>query len=242
MKESTAWLLTNAMEDVVKIGTGKSLRLQNINMPVAGKTGSTSDYYDLWFSGYSPYYTASIWSGYDNNRYQSDRSYNRVIWRTIMEQIHIQKELETKSFTMPDSIVTANVCTKSGKLAVDGLCDQYLGGNTSTVEYFAKGTEPTEFCDVHIKATVCTDSNALANSTCPEGSVKTAVYLDKEETGNTNDTPHIYLRKAVLFIRAYQGMRMRIIILISMTITSMDMKIIMKTILMNPKMISFNQL
>ena len=105
MKESTAWLLTNAMEDVVKIGTGKSLRLQNINMPVAGKTGSTSDYYDLWFSGYSPYYTASIWSGYDNNRYQSDRSYNRVIWRTIMEQIHIQKELETKSFTMPDSIV-----------------------------------------------------------------------------------------------------------------------------------------
>ena len=41
------------------------------------------------------------------------------------------------------------------------------------------------------KATVCTDSNALANSTCPEGSIKTAVYLDKEETGNTNDTPHI---------------------------------------------------
>ena len=191
MKESTAWLLTNAMEDVVKIGTGKSLRLQNINMPIAGKTGSTSDYYDLWFSGYSPYYTASIWSGYDNNRYQSDRSYSRVIWRTIMEQIHIRKELETKSFTMPDSIVTAKVCTKSGKLAVDGLCDQYLGGNTTTVEYFAKGTEPTEFCDVHIKATVCTDSNALANNACPEGSVKTAVYLNKEETGSTDDTPHI---------------------------------------------------
>ena len=65
-QRSTAWLLTNAMEDVVTIGTGKQLKLQAIDMPVAGKTGSTSDYNDLWFSGYTPYYTASVWGGFDH--------------------------------------------------------------------------------------------------------------------------------------------------------------------------------
>ena len=94
MKESTAWLLTSAMEDVVKKGTATDIKFQNINMPVAGKTGSTSDYYDLWFSGYTPYYTATIWSGFDNNRYQTNRKYQKVIWRTIMERTHDALDLK----------------------------------------------------------------------------------------------------------------------------------------------------
>jgi penicillin-binding protein 1A len=191
VKESTAWLLTNAMEDVVTKGTGKALKLQEIDMPVAGKTGSTSDYNDLWFSGYTPYYTATIWAGFDNNRTQTERSFNRVIWRTIMERIHIEKGLEKKTFTMPNSIVTANICEKSGKLAVEGLCDHYIGGNTVRVEYFAKGSEPTEKCDVHVKATICKESSALATEFCPIGSHKEDVYLNKVETGVTDDSPYI---------------------------------------------------
>lgn len=196
MKESTAWLLTNAMEDVVKIGTGKALRLTEINMPVAGKTGSTSDYNDLWFSGFSPYYTATVWSGFDNNRSQTDRTYNRVIWKTIMERIHIEKQLETKEFTMPNSIVTAKICTKSGKLAVDGLCDHYLGGDATRIEYFAKGTEPTERCDVHVKAIICETSHALATENCPAGSLKEAVLLSKNEICVTFDTPYVLPSKS----------------------------------------------
>lgn len=65
IKESTAWLLTNAMEDVVQNGTGRACQLDN--MPVAGKTGTTDDYNDLWFVGYTPYYTCAVWSGFDNN-------------------------------------------------------------------------------------------------------------------------------------------------------------------------------
>ncbi|MDD4112280.1 MAG: transglycosylase domain-containing protein [Herbinix sp.] len=191
VKESTAWLLTNAMEDVVTVGTGKALKLQEIDMPVAGKTGSTSDYNDLWFSGYTPYYTATIWAGFDNNKAQTERSFNRVIWRTIMERVHIEKGLEKKTFTMPESIVTAKICTKSGKLAVEGLCDHYIDGNATRVEYFAKGSEPTEKCDVHVKATICEDSSALATEFCPIDSLKEAVYLDKVETGVTDDTPYI---------------------------------------------------
>jgi len=191
MKESTAWLLTSAMEDVVKLGTGKSYKLNSIDMPVAGKTGTTSDNNDLWFSGYTPYYTASIWSGFDNNRSQTERTYHRTIWRTIMEKVHMELNLETKSFTMPSSVVTAKICTQSGKLAVEGLCDHYVGGSTTMIEYFAKGTEPTEYCDVHVKASICTKSKALAHEHCPDHLVKEGVYLNKTETGVTSDTPYV---------------------------------------------------
>ena len=191
MKESTAWLLTSAMEDVVKKGTATDIKFQNINMPVAGKTGSTSDYYDLWFSGYTPYYTATIWSGFDNNRYQTNRKYQKVIWRTIMERTHDALDLETKSFTKPSSIVTAKICTKSGKLAVEGLCDQYEGGDATRIEYFAKGTQPTEVCDIHVKATICTKTNKLATENCPSTLLKEKVYLNKTEIGKTDDTPYI---------------------------------------------------
>jgi penicillin-binding protein 1A len=191
IKDSTAFLLTSAMEDVVNIGTGKAAKFTSIDMPEAGKTGSTSDYNDLWFVGFTPYYTAGIWSGYDNNRTQVDKSYHKVIWRKIMEQISIDKKLETKDFVIPDSIVTAKVCKKSGKLAVDGVCDAYLGGDSTEIEYFAKGTEPTEKCDVHVTATICNKSKALATEFCPEKFLKEGVFLNKTETAVTNDTPYL---------------------------------------------------
>lgn len=196
MKPSTAFLLTSAMEDVVNKGTGKNLKLTAVNMPVAGKTGSTSNYYDLWFSGYSPYYTATVWSGFDDNRTQIDKTYCRRIWKTIMEQICIKKKLETKSFTQPDSIVTAKICAKSGKLAVDGLCNQYVGGDTTRIEYFAQGTEPTEQCDVHIKATICTASGKLATDNCPPSDLREEVFLDKKEKCKTADSPYILPSKS----------------------------------------------
>lgn len=186
MKDSTAWLLTDAMEDVVNYGTGKLIRFSNVNMPVAGKTGTTSNDLDLWFSGYTPYYTATIWGGYDNNENQSNTTYHKKIWKAIMEEIH--KDLKKKSFIKPDSIVSANICTKSGKLAVEGVCENALGGSTVRKEYFAKGTVPTEKCDVHIKYSVCSASGELATEFCPLDLVEDIVYLIKEETSKTPDS------------------------------------------------------
>lgn len=193
MKESTAWLLTNAMEDVVKRGTGTRARLTTVNMPVSGKTGTTTNDNDLWFSGYTPYYTATIWAGYDNNGNQSDTNFHKTLWRTIMEKLHAKKK--TKSFTMPSSITTARICTKSGKLAVDGVCDKAQGGSAARVEYFAKGTAPKEKCDVHVKLSVCNASKMLASEFCPKDLIKEVVYLVKKdknrETGTTADTPYL---------------------------------------------------
>ena len=77
MKESTAFLLTNAMKDVITKGTGKSAKLSS-SMAVAGKSGTTSNSYDYWFSGYTPYHTASVWMGYDKNtNFASDNTHKK---------------------------------------------------------------------------------------------------------------------------------------------------------------------
>lgn len=180
MKTSTAYLLTSAMQDTVVAGLGSSTQpaFVDYKMPVAGKTGTTTGSVDLWFCGYTPYYTASVWSGFDVN-FTVSNSKHRIIWREIMETIHETMNLPYKEFTVPDSVLTAKICTKSGKLALDGICDQYAGGSTVKVEYFAKGTVPTEYCDCHVKATICLDSGLLATENCPN--TEERVLLIKEE-------------------------------------------------------------
>ncbi len=191
MMESTAFLLTNAMEDVVKKGTGTLVGFKNLKMPVAGKTGTTTDDKDLWFSGYTPYYTATIWSGYDNNKAQTNTSYQKIIWRDVMERIHKENGLEAVPFNKPDSIVERTICTKSGKLAVEGRCDVYEGGSTVKTEYFAKNTEPTDKCDIHVAVKICTTSGKIATEFCPPSTVVEKVLLFKEETAKTQDTPFL---------------------------------------------------
>ena len=99
IKESTAFLLTSAMEDVVKQGTGTACQLDN--MPVAGKTGTTEAYNDLWFVGYTPYYTCAVWSGYDNNEKLPDyaRNFHKALWKKVMTRIH--EGLPSKEFEKP---------------------------------------------------------------------------------------------------------------------------------------------
>lgn len=189
MKESTAWLLTSAMEDVISMGTGTPAKFSNIKMAAAGKTGTTSSDYDLWFCGYTPYYTASIWSGYDNNKDQDNTSYHKILWKTIMEKLHAKKKYRT--FQKPSSITTAYVCTKCGKLAIDGVCNNASGGPAARTEYFASGTVPTEKCDCHVSLKICTASNKLASDYCPSSSIIYKVFLIKEETDTTADTPYI---------------------------------------------------
>ncbi|MBO5198814.1 MAG: transglycosylase domain-containing protein [Lachnospiraceae bacterium] len=192
MKSSTAYLLTSAMMDTITRGTGSRLKFTEYKMPVAGKTGTTSGANgttDVWFAGYTPYYTAAIWSGYDHNKGQTNKSYHQYIWRQIMERIHSEKQLEYKEFTKPESIVSATICTKCGNLAVEGLCDQALGGSTVMEEIFAKGTVPTQKCTCHVAKTVCKESGKFATAYCPE--TEQVVYLVKTETSPTKDTPNI---------------------------------------------------
>ncbi len=160
IKESTAFLLTNAMVDVVTVGTGGSINFGG--MAIAGKTGTTSDYNDVWFAGYTPYYTATTWAGFDNNVKLSgdEKNLAKKLWRSVMAQIH--EELPNEPFNIPSGIVTATVCSRSGKLPIEGLCN-----GTLRTEYFAEGTTPTATCDVHYAGQICTYSNLPACENCP---------------------------------------------------------------------------
>ncbi len=150
-KDSTAYLLTSAMEDVISIGTGTAAKFTGINMPAAGKTGTTSKDIDLWFEGFTPYYTAGIWGGWDLNKNQENTTYHKIIWKTIMERVHTKKNLEKKEFEVPDSVSKVSICSACGKLATPGVCNTY--GSEKT-EYFAKDTIPKEYCSCHQAAAI----------------------------------------------------------------------------------------
>ncbi len=191
MKDSTAFLLTDAMHDVLTRpdATGYNARLANAAMGQAAKTGSSTHYNDIWISGFNPYYTCTVWSGLDNNGDQSAYSlYHLPIWKNIMDNIETTKKLKTKGFKVPDSITTANICTKCGKLAIPGLCDHAKGGSAVKKEYFAIGTVPTEACDVHVKLKICKKSGKPAGEFCPEEDIEEVVYLIKNESITQNNS------------------------------------------------------
>ena len=137
------------MQDVVTSGTGGSVNFGG--MAIAGKTGTTSDNKDVWFSGFTPYYTATTWTGYDNNvslSSSAERNLSKTLWRAVMSRIH--ENLPEKTFPMASGIVTAQVCSKSGRLPIAGVCDGCV-----VTEYFAEGTVPTETCDVNYSSNIC---------------------------------------------------------------------------------------
>ncbi len=160
IKETTAFLLTDAMVDVVTKGTGTSVNFGN--MAIAGKTGTTSSYKDVWFAGYTPYYTATCWTGYDNNEDLSgdEKNLSKKMWRTVMQRIH--ENLEYQAFDIPNGIVTATVCRNSGLRPIAGLCDGHL-----KTEYFAEGSLPTETCNCHYSGNVCVQCGKPATDLCP---------------------------------------------------------------------------
>ncbi len=186
LKSSTAWLLTDAMKDVVSRGTGASVNFGN--MAIAGKTGTTTKNRDALFAGFTPYYTCVVWGGYDDNMPQASgtTSYPKAIWKAAMSRIH--ENLEYMDFTMPEDITTATVCKKSGKLVVAGLCDADPRGSMVSTEYFAEGSVPTEYCDHHVNVTVCSESGMLATEFCP-GRVG-GVYITGGSSGSA-DGPYL---------------------------------------------------
>ena len=170
IKDSTAYLLTSAMEDVVNGGTGTSANLSN--MTTAGKTGSTDDYADRWFVGFTPYYTAGIWGGYDSNKsMEGYGSWHLAIWNAIMERVH--DGLQDKDFEMPSSVVRKSICTESGLLAVSGC--------PSRTDYFDKDSLPTQSCSGHRSRR---DSDDEENTDTPD----TNTDNSNGNTGGNTDT------------------------------------------------------
>lgn len=185
IKESTAFLLTSAMEDVVKQGTGTACQLDN--MPVAGKTGTTEAYNDLWFVGYTPYYTCAVWSGYDNNEKLPDyaRNFHKALWKKVMTRIH--EGLPSKEFEKPASVEKLSVCEETGLLP--------RAGCPVITEYFDVGTMPTEYCDQHFYGSnddydynYDADSSDQTDNTTDTDSNENSDNGDTDNSGDSNNT------------------------------------------------------
>ncbi len=197
LKPETAFLLTDAMRDVVAgrskfadtpvSPTGRRAALKG--MSAAGKSGTTTDNKDLWFVGFTPYYTAGIWSGNDGNQpVTGGTSYHKDIWKRIMDRVHEGRD--DTGFRVPEGMKRYQICRKSGKQAVTGVCDLDPRGNAVYGEYFAPGTAPVSVCDVHAKVLVCLESQGTATEFCPETEERVFMVLP-EGAGQTEDSLHV---------------------------------------------------
>lgn len=166
MKESTAYAMNELLKNVVRNGTGTGANFSG--MTIAGKTGSTNSNNDRYFVGYTPYYTAAVWVGYDTpTRIVASGNPAATLWKTFMSKVHAG--LPNKDFDVSsDGMVSVTVCTQTGLLASAGCPSQ-------TVKV-ASGSAPTLSCDGHIAVTVCADSGMLASDYCPN--VTTSYVLD----------------------------------------------------------------
>lgn len=190
LKSSTASLLTQGMTSVITEGTGKACALTD-GMPVSGKTGTTSSAYDLWFCGYTPYLTASIWTGYDENKeLGSDQAYHKRLWSKIMSQIDQVKGYKIKDFEMSDDVEEVTLCSSSGALAIEGVCPH------TYTEYFSKDTAPTNKCSYHYgtpkKTTNESSTEATTSGTVTVGSAnaadrKTSVSGGSSDSSGSDD-------------------------------------------------------
>lgn len=205
VKEKTAWYLTDMMQSVVKNGTGADAALDGI--AVAGKTGTTTSDFDRWFCGYTPYYCAAVWCGYDEPEeiVLSDTTENPAItlWREVMEIVHEDKE--DRTFQQPSNVVECTYCADSGMRA-STWCEQDVRGSRVRTAKLSMYDVPTETCNVHVGAEICVESGHLANDYCagvPENStmlvgminyaryfpVPNVVVTDQEYNVNTNNAP-----------------------------------------------------
>lgn len=185
LKDSTAWLLTNAMQDVMTKGTGRAANFEG--QAVAGKSGTTTDDKDAVFEGYTPYYTCGLWGGYDDNTPQNATKYSKIIWKNVMSRIH--ENLEYKDFEMPSSITSATVCSKSGLRPIEGVCDSDPRGSKLYREYFATGTVPKDSCNHHTRLDICSASNLPAGPYCPADQIVSSVFIVGAE-GGSEDTAY----------------------------------------------------
>lgn len=166
MSEQTAYLLTDVLRSVVTNGTGTKANLGK--MPATGKTGQTDADKDRWYGGFSPYYTAMCWYGYDTPKkigtYVEGVYQPIIIWRDVMRPIHAN--LEVKQFPVPTGIVRASICSVSGLVATED-CKNDQRGSRIINEIFKSGTVPTKTCDIHKTFKVCEISGKLATEFCP---------------------------------------------------------------------------
>ena len=209
LSEETAYYITSMLQNVISSGTGTGARLSN--MHAAGKTGTTSENYDRWFVGYTPYYTAAVWTGYSRNATINVSNPAVGLWQKVMSRIH--EGLEDKSFSTPEGLTSVQYCLDSGLQATEYCAMDPRGNRVASDRVFADDA-PTGSCTIHTAESVVTvcvdcpildsDGNAtglyhIAGPYCPEASLRQVCLPDynREQVGSASAQDNIY-RKSIV--------------------------------------------
>lgn len=186
----TSYLMNDVLKDVPRGGT---TTLSVPRMQIAGKTGTTNDKMHAWFVGYTPYYTASVWYGYDENKvkangktyalnigvYGGSKPGPAAMWQSVMRDIH--KDLKSGNLPgNPGGIVSAQVDSVSGLLPTD-LTAKDPRGSTVISEMFIRGTVPNENDDYHVELEIDLLTNKIATENCPAHFVSSKVFIQKQD-------------------------------------------------------------
>jgi 1A family penicillin-binding protein len=140
----TAFLMTSMLSDVVNYGTAYKARQEGFTHPAAGKTGTTNDFVDAWFIGFTPHLVTGVWVGFDKPRTIIANGFAGELavpmWARFMKQATAADKPD--AFKAPQGLMAVGVCRLSGQLPT-AACDRVI------TEYFARGTAPTQTCQEH---------------------------------------------------------------------------------------------
>jgi len=157
--EETAFLITSMLADVINSGTAWRARAEGFRLPAAGKTGTTNDYHDVWFVGYTPSTLTGVWMGFDQPRPIIANGYAGELavplWSNVMAVATDGDKPE--AFKRPAGVVGVDICRITGKRSVEGCKQVPVQAEDGSVEirsmafteYFRKGTEPHGSCEEH---------------------------------------------------------------------------------------------
>jgi membrane carboxypeptidase/penicillin-binding protein len=177
ISDVTAFLMSTMLADVINAGTGWTARRLGFTLPAAGKTGTTNDFNDAWFVGYTPHLVAGVWVGFDQphtivpNGFAADIAV--PAWTTFMKAATTHDKPEW--LLPPPGVTTATVCRISGKLATEGCQDVEVVTKDGLIErrsmvyteYFARGSAPTSYCDLHPTRAIMTKIIAVLGGEAP---------------------------------------------------------------------------
>ncbi|MDR1262075.1 MAG: PBP1A family penicillin-binding protein [Oscillospiraceae bacterium] len=179
---STAWMITDMLKEAVESGTGTSAKISG--QTVGGKTGTNSDYKGVFFAGMTGWYSGAVWIGHDNYKALTSNAtggdYAAPLWQAFMKEIHTAKNLSNREIidASPEEVglVKVTTCGVSGLLATDA-CRNDINGYSVVTDYWREGTQPTAYCPVHQKYTICTETGLIATEYCPSTKTASGVFI-----------------------------------------------------------------